>query len=861
VLPATVSSGYLEDVMKRNLLRSGLVAALLGLAVPREAVAFVWPSVPERVKEKLASTDPEEREAGVVALGTLPKATAQPMLLAALADEAPNVRVAAARASVRFQSREASDLLAGWLSDPDSRVRLAACEAIRAAPTPKAVTALGRVLGDTVEEVRMAAVVTLGRSRSEEAVGLLLGHLDDPSPDVRSEVAGALGRLADGRAVLPLIGKVQDNVASVRRRVARALGELADPRATSALVLALSDTATEVRVEAARALGRVGGDDATSALLPLAGLRVGLSQGGAPPTEATLSLRRAGLRALAQIGTDDALAGIVAALPNDGLEPGRTHARDALVAVGPRAIPALEAVLASGATAASLQATEALGRIGDRAAIPALVTSLRRGVVPETSTLEALGRVFRVARAAHDKVDALPSVLELFESGSSATREAALRTALDILEVTGADGRVAEPALDALDAPEVGLAERLLVVEVLGRSGSSRVEARLLPLVAARNVAVRRAALRALGALSAGSTAVDAALLAALADDVGAVRLAAARSLSVVGRGEIAGALLERLLRSAEEDRLALGVALAGPLGRTTDLGVVRAARERLDEAPGVARDAILEGLGKNPGARGELATLAGGADGDRTKLAEVLALRGNDALPLLRTLASDARETVRQNVAWSLGSLADPAAADLAKTLLADSDVGVAANAAAALGRVAAGAGKPELADALCGALSHERAYVRANAATGLALSGARCDDARIAQALSDERVEVAQVALARLGGQRAGAADGGVRRALRRCVNEEIVPRVARACEAALRGGGVSPSGGTSSLLVFVVPDGADQPVAGAPFALVRDDGLVRHGAADRRGALLELTSPVGKVELAVPAALLRD
>jgi len=54
-----------------------------------------------------------------------------------------------------------------------------------------------------------------------------------------------------------------------------------------------------------------------------------------------------------------------------------------------------------------------------------------------------------------------------------------------------------------------------------------------------------------------------------------------------------------------------------------------------------------------------------------------------------------------------------------------------------------------------------------------------------------------------------------------------------------------------------VFVVPDGADQPVAEAAFTLILPDGTLRLGAADRRGALLEIFTPKGDLELGVPAA----
>ena len=59
---------------------------------------------------------------------------------------------------------------------------------------------------------------------------------------------------------------------------------------------------------------------------------------------------------------------------------------------------------------------------------------------------------------------------------------------------------------------------------------------------------------------------------------------------------------------------------------------------------------------------------------------------------------------------------------------------------------------------------------------------------------------------------------------------------------------------------MLVYVVPIGESAPVPRAPFALVRADGVMRLGLADRRGQLFEHDAPAGEVSLAVPAPLVR-
>ncbi|HRI71802.1 MAG TPA: hypothetical protein PK156_46535, partial [Polyangium sp.] len=86
-------------------------------------------------------------------------------------------------------------------------------------------------------------------------------------------------------------------------------------------------------------------------------------------------------------------------------------------------------------------------------------------------------------------------------------------------------------------------------------------------------------------------------------------------------------------------------------------------------------------------------------------------------------------------------------------------------------------------------------------------------------------------------------------------RCTSEDRSARVAMQCSRPSEQGN-----GTEDVLVFVALAGADQPQSRAPYALVRGDGLIRMGMADRRGGLFEFGAPKGMIRLAVPAQLAR-
>jgi HEAT repeat protein len=328
-----------------------------------------------------------------------------------------------------------------------------------------------------------------------------------------------------------------------------------------------------------------------------------------------------------------------------------------------------------------------------------------------------------------------------------------------------------------------------------------------------------------------------------------------------VGGATAAPRLLERLTVAAEQDRGALGIALSGALARSTDPALAARVRDAVASAPDAARDALIEGLGRMhvPEAGTALAALAEGPIDDRRKVAEALAGHPEAAASLVK-LAADPDPGVRAAAVWSLGTAGTAAHASVVEPLIKDPDAAVAGNAAAALGRLAAREKAPDrAAAALCPALSQERPYVRANAVTALSLAGAHCDPGTVRDLLARDPSEAVRLAAADALG-RALARDGDKdkdadRRALARCAGEERDGTVATRCASPLP----APEG-SDDVAVYVVPDGRSAPLSRAPFALVRADGLLRLGLADRRGEIFEADAPRGTIRLAVPAALAR-
>jgi cellulose synthase operon protein C len=848
-----------------------LLLALGGLGAG-EAHAFVWPNVPDQIARALASGDPSERRLAAQRLVELPPEIGLKLVQQAMGDPDVEVRLHVAQAAIALRMPRAGDQVVGWLSEGDIRLRLAACDVIRASPTDRSVVALGRVLGDPDAHVRLAAAGAMGNSGLPDAVSPLLGHLDDGSPEVRVEVARALGRIGDARAVVPLIGKVQDSVSDVRRTVARALGELGDQRAGSALMLALQDGSQEVRVEAVTALGKLRSDDATPAIASLVEGEdttepaAPYSQGRSSGSAGAADVRAAALRALGRIGSESAVKVLLGALAKDDPAAQRSPVREALAAAGsPAAVALVTALSGSPPTNTAASAALVLGALGARDAVPAVIRAMQRGVVPLRYGLRALAEIGAPA--------ALPTVLELLDDADPSVRKDAIRAAIALLDPAHVDGRPVDPASAALREAATPIDEKVELVRLLGRTGAPRAQAVLLPLATAKSTALRLAVIEALGALQVSGPAADDVLLKALDDESGQVRLGAAMALGRVAEPATVPVLLDRLSLSAEQDRGALGIALAGALARATAPAVAARVQATVAIAPESARDALIEGLGRMHGesAGRALAALASGPIDDRRKVAEALA--GHPEMPdALRKLAADADPGVRANAVWSLGTVGKKGDLAVLTPLLKDPDSAVAGDAAAALGRIAAREAEgATVSPPLCEALADARPYVRANVLEGLSLVGADCESTPARDLLARDPAESVRLAAADHEA-RAAKTSEIARRALARCAGEDRSATVALRCSrpvavappAAPSAAGTqaapSPADASDDIAVFVVPDGRTSPEARAPFALVRADGLLRLGLADRRGELFELGTPRGAIRLTVPAPLVR-
>ena len=203
----------------------------------------------ETQRQRLASSETEERRDALMKLGAMKHPDASRAALPALNDADPIVRITAAHAVEALPPAEAAAALIPLLADKQEVVRREAAHALGDTGSRTAVQPLIELLNTDKEAgVRSAAAIALGQIRDEAAVVPLANVLSGGATNkkkskarenefVMREAAQSLGQIRSRAGVAALIETLNNdaNPVDVRRTAAEALGAIGDPTAATAL--------------------------------------------------------------------------------------------------------------------------------------------------------------------------------------------------------------------------------------------------------------------------------------------------------------------------------------------------------------------------------------------------------------------------------------------------------------------------------------------------------------------------------------------------------------------------------------------------------------------------------------------------
>src|SRR5262245_12036134 len=375
-----------------------LVLAASLLAVDAD---FGWPdSITTAAREAAELPDPQR-------LRTLERLTARagdralPVLVPLLVDRDPSIRLFAARRLARAGSPAAIEAATRWISTPNVPLvdRQFGLDVLREVPTltDPARQGIERALRDPDAAVRVSALDTLERHDAMPSLPSVLTALEDDSREVRLRAVRLLAGKRDARIALPLLSRVEEADRQVRVEAIRALGS--HPRATPALLRLMAEQGDDLRAAAMDALAALRAEEAIPALVALARRR-----------PADDIVRRAQL-ALGKVAAPASVTALIALLRTP---PVSAETRSALRAAGAAAVPGLIRELESGTPGSAPIAAALLGDIGDRRATLPLSTALDRRPDLAMVALDALARI--------GDPTAVPALVRASESSELETR-------------------------------------------------------------------------------------------------------------------------------------------------------------------------------------------------------------------------------------------------------------------------------------------------------------------------------------------------------------------------------------------------------------------------------------------------------
>jgi HEAT repeat protein len=561
----------------------------------------------------------------------------------------------------------------------DSPAPALVCDAVQILGRRKCTKALARlaVLAAAEDDnVALAAFEAIGRIGGESAIDLLVAAIESQNFFRAFPAIDVLGRTGDPRAVAPLCVLLSHPHYAIE--AARAVGRAAQPNAVPALT-ALLLKPNDARVRAAAASLVEIHDRSAERFGPNRAVQDGLLDldGSAASRRLTQSLvgadiaeRTAICRVLGWVGGMNATAGLVEMLD---AEPAAAMAAAAAIAsLDQHAQPFLLAALressserrllllpilarAPAATPHVLEclndahpgvralACDALGKIGDLSAIPALFGRLG----------DADARVSQAAVSAIQSLGGIETerlALEAAHSNDLRVRRSALR----VLSYFGWASAL-DVFLEGMSDPD----ERLRDVAAVGLASmeSDRALASLIAAASHTSPRTRSAAVRALGQI-ANAPLANACLRRALADEDAWVRYYACQSLSRLKDEQATDAIGALLKDSAGHVRVAAIEALARLRGDKA----LEALHTAADSPDADLQRAALLGIGavKNPSSVPVVRRALSSSDG-ATRLVALSALAEfgeRAALSGIREAMTDADESVRSAAIALLASL-----------------------------------------------------------------------------------------------------------------------------------------------------------------------------------------------------------
>jgi len=351
----------------------------------------------------LTDNNPYTREKAADALGCIGDSCATKLLVAALNDTNWKVREKAAEALGRIGDSDAVEPLVAVLKDDDSDVRQKAAEALdrlgwQAGNEAEkrlyfiakkdwdeclklngvTIKALTRVLSDKNPQVRKEATETLVKIGDLGTVQALILALENNNSDIRKEAAETLGNIGHSEAVKPLIVLLKDIDPDVRQAATEALVKIGGIHAMEQLISALQDRNSYIREAAAEILGKI----SNPALDPLMYAL----------WENNWEVRIEAAKALGRLRDGRAVNSLVAVLEYEGRDTRRGIPED----LGEITSSSAKPFIPTGITQdirLRIEVIKALGQIGDKRAIPALVGELQHWDTAQEATdaLEELG--------------------------------------------------------------------------------------------------------------------------------------------------------------------------------------------------------------------------------------------------------------------------------------------------------------------------------------------------------------------------------------------------------------------------------------------------------------------------------------